>query len=722
MKSEGYMITSQWGQGYPYNLDVPNNFLVGCVGTATSQLMRYYRWPLSGTGILPAYADIPAVELAEYTYAWDEMPDRATNTMTDEEKQNVSLISYHLAMGSQAQFGPETPASYNLLAGIMRDHFGYDGDVTQTVFDSEADSYTEADMTKIVTRSLLSGHPVLLGGGTHAFIVDGINLNDPDLFHFNFGFEGLHDGFYRLMKPFIYTPVNLLVYGIIPARANPIQLTSTLLSNETSGALFHGDTLYLSGSLNNGTPAGVRVAAFITTLSGIPIDMIGDETGLSGGASGVTLTLNVKVPEDCSVGPRRLALFWREDVPGADWRRIHGAKDGIVDAVEVTLEYRQEQDIFLKKSLPDLRNIAAGQPFNVDVITSSITLPGTLFLCVVDKNNNVLSMPAKSEALPAVGGHTLVIRLTGEVPLEDADLEQRVMVFYQREGEQYLSPLPSETGDIINSATLRAVMIYPAAEHLSMTSITGLPPDKILSWDRNINFTFRIKAEEYDNRGSTTEVMVNITDSEGEVISGIAGDSYRVLIPVNGEVDVTSNISFLQLTNVPEGEYRLNILVRYPMDPYPNYHLIPPAGPDITNPVVVHIDHPVYTQFLRMAEPLSIPDSLSAAEAFELGVACSLEGIPAGLPDGFYYIFNSTIIFTSLLDGAIYNVGSQTYSAIILGEVDIWRYACDLSNLVPGEYSVSVQVMDGYDNAKGVSVLQGLTAEIPSFYNVTVKV
>ena len=53
-------LTSQWNQDSPYNDQCPNltpgqdeRTLVGCVATAMSQIMYYWKWPAAGTGTVP---------------------------------------------------------------------------------------------------------------------------------------------------------------------------------------------------------------------------------------------------------------------------------------------------------------------------------------------------------------------------------------------------------------------------------------------------------------------------------------------------------------------------------------------------------------------------------------------------------------------------------------------------------------------------------------------
>ena len=42
------LLSTVWGQGSPYNYYCPNQWPVGCVATAMSQIMNYWKFPASG--------------------------------------------------------------------------------------------------------------------------------------------------------------------------------------------------------------------------------------------------------------------------------------------------------------------------------------------------------------------------------------------------------------------------------------------------------------------------------------------------------------------------------------------------------------------------------------------------------------------------------------------------------------------------------------------------
>lgn len=642
-----WLVKSQWGQGYPYNIYVPDGYLLGCVATAASQVMHYYRWPLSGSGILPSYDVVPEVDLSLYTYDWDKMPNRATPTMTEDEKQNVALIGYHVAVASQAYFAPETPAFYDKLADSLRTNFGYDEDILEVSFYEETDSYTDTDLIKILTRSILAGHPVLMGDSGHAFIVDGIDDNDPTRFHFNFGFEGVHDGFYPISAPYLYYPLRLIVYSMIPSRINPIHLSSSLESTFMGSNVTHNQSFDLKFSLKNDQQSGISVAAFITTLAGIPVEMASEGISLSGGAFDISQTLPVCIPADSSVGPRTITLCWRDTAPGSDWRKVRTADGHIQDNIRIHIDRRENTDVLLKKTLPPLSDINAGQPFSMDIVTTGSVSPVTFFLCIVDKNDNVIRTIAQSQPIPAVNGSVLTVRLNGQTQYDDAYKTLPVKVFYRLAQEPYLFLLaPAEEG-VINSSVLQPVTVYSPAQDLTLTALSGLPADLALAWDRNFTINFTITADNYSNNGSRTEVWINLTDKEGRVIEGITGDSVYVDIPENGSGSYSFTIENIpQLLQVPEGEYNLNILVRYLKDHYLEYHLVPAAGDDINNPVKVRMTHPVRTQDVRLYEAIDIPATMSSSGAYTLEVLYTLLTPENNPSENIIYQFNSAIVFT----------------------------------------------------------------------------
>ncbi|MBR5640355.1 MAG: C10 family peptidase, partial [Muribaculaceae bacterium] len=90
------MLSSQWDQGAPFNLQCPkvgsNYCVTGCVATAMAQIMYYYKWPSSTSQTIPGYKQssdtaydmhgttYPA--LSTTTFNWNIMKDYYSSSET----------------------------------------------------------------------------------------------------------------------------------------------------------------------------------------------------------------------------------------------------------------------------------------------------------------------------------------------------------------------------------------------------------------------------------------------------------------------------------------------------------------------------------------------------------------------------------------------------------------------------------------------------------------
>ncbi|MBR5117586.1 MAG: C10 family peptidase, partial [Muribaculaceae bacterium] len=90
------LLTSQWDQGAPFNLQCPkvgsNYCVTGCVATAMAQIMYYHKWPSSTSQTIPGYKQssdtaydmhgttYPA--LSTTTFNWNIMKDYYSSSET----------------------------------------------------------------------------------------------------------------------------------------------------------------------------------------------------------------------------------------------------------------------------------------------------------------------------------------------------------------------------------------------------------------------------------------------------------------------------------------------------------------------------------------------------------------------------------------------------------------------------------------------------------------
>jgi len=201
------LITSLWGQDFPYNAACPVDSTVspdnyyhvpaGCGAVAMGMIMNYWRFPLTGNGshcISPAPAAYgpQCADFLNTSYEWNGMTDE-----TNEEAIPVSTLLYHTGIAVDMNYTPA--ASYSMIEDIpaaMVEYFRYD----QTAQYIKKSDYTSAAWQNKIRQNLSGGRPVIYCGwgpeGGHIFICDG--YQDDGHYHFNWGWKGIYNGWFLL--------------------------------------------------------------------------------------------------------------------------------------------------------------------------------------------------------------------------------------------------------------------------------------------------------------------------------------------------------------------------------------------------------------------------------------------------------------------------------------------------------------------------------------------
>ncbi len=238
------LVQTQWDQDDPYWKLTPGSgsdkAYTGCVATAMAQVMKYWEWPKKGTGshtyqpvmdifdndgnylrtdtIYPGFL---TVKFGETTYDWANMKNSYSESYTDAEAQAVATLMYHCGVSAEMQYGGDAydgSGTYTINYGDWDDptcaqnsfpkYFGYKRDgLTSYYRDGYTyqgtkyyDSWTDAAWTAMIKGELDKHHPIMYDGsgakGGHSFICDG--YDDQNYFHFNWGWSGSNDGWYKL--------------------------------------------------------------------------------------------------------------------------------------------------------------------------------------------------------------------------------------------------------------------------------------------------------------------------------------------------------------------------------------------------------------------------------------------------------------------------------------------------------------------------------------------
>jgi hypothetical protein len=246
------LLINLWNQGNPYNMFCPTDPMgpgghvyAGCVATAMSMVMHYWRYPLQGTGShgysWENYGYIFA-NFGETEYIYNNMQEEMDNEMTD-----IALLQFHCGVAVEMMYGNDGSGAYSWdVPGALKQYFGY---ASVTTF-KQKDDYSMTAWVDLLKGQINAGQPMYYSGfsnsGGHAFVCDG--YDDTNLFHFNFGWSGSSNGFYTLYDVGGFSGGQGAVINFVPAGNYPYNYTGQQLITGSSGSIEDG-----SGPVENYT-------------------------------------------------------------------------------------------------------------------------------------------------------------------------------------------------------------------------------------------------------------------------------------------------------------------------------------------------------------------------------------------------------------------------------------------------------------------------------------
>ena len=213
------LITSHWDQGAPYwdkcpeFMDVTEDgdtvgelAYTGCVATSMAQIMNYYKHPLYCSQTIPSYVvtfywheEYGAFDtdpLHPIMFDWENMRDNYTGAETQAEKDAVAWLMLYAGCAAHMQYGLNASSTSDpYIPTALNEYFNYDA---KLVYRSD---YEQGDWEDMIYQELLEGRPMIYNGragtgGGHSFVCDGYAYGD--LFHINWGWGGLGDGYFVL--------------------------------------------------------------------------------------------------------------------------------------------------------------------------------------------------------------------------------------------------------------------------------------------------------------------------------------------------------------------------------------------------------------------------------------------------------------------------------------------------------------------------------------------
>lgn len=200
--------TAHWGQGEPFNRFTPKvngeRTVVGCTATAMAIVMNYHQYPPQAVNP-PAWNrfSVEGKETSQRVtydaYDWDNMlPLYETDSYTEAQGNAVAQLMFHCGANIKMDYGRLESGAYPLQAArALPRVFGYSNSIQFLT----RRAYRWEEWKNILRQELDAGYPALyegtpLEGTGHAFVCDG--YDSDGLFHINWGWNGMNDGFFVL--------------------------------------------------------------------------------------------------------------------------------------------------------------------------------------------------------------------------------------------------------------------------------------------------------------------------------------------------------------------------------------------------------------------------------------------------------------------------------------------------------------------------------------------
>lgn len=213
------LVQTRWDQGSPYNMYAPGGCPTGCVATAMAQLMKYWEWPVQGTGehSYQWNGQTLSANFGETTYDWANMLNvYGAGAITPENKEAVAVLMSHCGISVDMMYEPDGSGAFSVdVPGAISSYFSYSDHATHI-----GRSGTYDDWIALLKSNLDQRIPIYYSGqspdGGHAFICDG--YDSDDYFHFNWGWggSGVNTFIFLDGDHFEYSGSQAIVYDFVP--------------------------------------------------------------------------------------------------------------------------------------------------------------------------------------------------------------------------------------------------------------------------------------------------------------------------------------------------------------------------------------------------------------------------------------------------------------------------------------------------------------------------
>ena len=281
----GPLLTTRWNQGCFYNNFCPVDTTrpckrapAGCAAVAMAQILKFWEHPGLCNKIEgyqnAAYGYIESIDASSYD--WSIMPEELNESSSWSKVTEVSKLIHHCGASLKMSYGPKVSAACCFyIPGALSEYFSFN----QSVQYIERKNYSNRAWENILKVELDMGRPLIFLAkdpkAVHAFVCDG--YQNPDYFHFNWGWSGENDGYYYMdamaVESYHFTQNQRAIIGIEPESQPPDPWDQIIPIGGCGSAHTHtfkgGDMgSWTAGICDWSTPGKEQIYSFIPPESG----------------------------------------------------------------------------------------------------------------------------------------------------------------------------------------------------------------------------------------------------------------------------------------------------------------------------------------------------------------------------------------------------------------------------------------------------------------------
>lgn len=207
----GPLMTTTWDQGAPYNNLCPygdgGRTVVGCVATATAQILAYWGYPDYGIGSHSYYwsgdnscgGSSPGDMLsADYSdeYDWANIPDDCHFGCTGAQQDALAELCYEVGVAFDMDYGYCGSGAYTSNAlNVFPTYFGYSDAIDR----ENRSSHTATSWFAMIQEEINEGRPMQYRIYSHSINCDGWRVySSQNQQHMNYGWDDGHNAWYTV--------------------------------------------------------------------------------------------------------------------------------------------------------------------------------------------------------------------------------------------------------------------------------------------------------------------------------------------------------------------------------------------------------------------------------------------------------------------------------------------------------------------------------------------